>query len=272
MEYVTVGRDEVPALGLGTWLLEGNDCRQAVIEALDLGYRHIDTAQAYDNESEIGAALQTHTIDRDELWITTKVANPNHAPSAVRRSTEESLRQLGTEHVDLLLVHWPVEFESMPATLEAMLRLRDEGKARYVGVSNFTPTQLELALELAPVAAIQVEYHLFLSQAELLGLVRKHDLMLTAYSPLARGRVQRDGVLREIAERHHKTPAQVALRWLLDQERVTAIPKATSREHLSANLAVFDFVLTDEERERINALARPGGRIIDPDWSPDWGA
>jgi len=269
MQYVTVQGEEVPALGLGTWELDGSDCRRAVAEALELGYRHIDTAQGYGNEGEIGQVLGTAPVDRGEIFLATKIDNSNHAPDAVRRSTEESLRRLGTDYVDLLLVHWPVEFRRLPATLEAMRGLHDDGKVRHLGVSNFTPPQLERALELAPIFCDQVEFHPFLAQSSLLELARKHDFMLTAYSPLARGAALADAVLAEIADRHHKHPAQVVLRWLLDHENVAAVPKASSRAHLESNLAVFDFSLSGEEREQIAGLDRRD-RIIDPPFAPDW--
>ncbi|MBA2529722.1 MAG: aldo/keto reductase [Euzebyales bacterium] len=269
MQHVSLRGEQVPAVGLGTWELEGASCRQAVAEALDMGYRHIDTAQAYDNEGQIGEVLRTSAVDRGEIFLTTKVANRNHAPSDVHRSVGDSLRALGSDYVDLLLVHWPVEFDTIGQTLEAMLELHAEGKVRHIGVSNFSPTQFELAAEIAPVACNQVEYHPFLSQAAVLEMARKHDAIVTAYSPLARGDVVSDGTITEIAERHGKSPAQVALRWLIEQDGVTAVPKASSREHLAANLDLFDFALTDADRERIDGLSR-GERIIDPPFGPDW--
>ncbi|MGH3965981.1 MAG: aldo/keto reductase [Egibacteraceae bacterium] len=255
MRTVQVQGEQIPALGIGTWQLTGARGRRVVVEALDLGYRHIDTAQMYGNEGAIGEALQTTMVDRGELWITTKIANGNHAPQDVRRSTEESLHQLGTEYVDLLLIHWPAQFDMLPRTLEAMRGLHEEGKARYLGVSNFSPTQLETALEHASLLTNQVEYHPFIEQRALLDLCRRRDLMLTAYSPLAQGRVQDDRTLKEVAERRRKTASQVALRWLIDQDNVSAIPKASSREHLQDNLAIFDFELTDEDRAAIDGIA-----------------
>lgn len=271
MEYENIARERVPALGLGTWELTGEDCRKAVPVALDLGYRHIDTAQVYGNEGEIGDALAASDVDRDQLWITTKIWNDRLAAAAVRSSTEESLRKLRTDHVDLLLVHWPVEFGRIAETLEAVTALREEGKTRFIGVSNFSPRQFERAAELAPVVCNQVEYHPFLGQGEVLDTARKHDAVVTAYSPLARGAVLDDPVLGEIARDHDRNPVQVTLRWLLDQPGVVAVPKATGREHLAANMAIFDFELSEAERRRIDRLAR-GERIIDPDgFGTDWG-
>jgi 2,5-diketo-D-gluconate reductase B len=262
---------QVPALGLGTWLLEGDDCRRATEEALRMGYRHVDTAQVYGNEDEVGQAVEASGVDRAELWLTTKLWNSRLEPDRVRTSFEDSLRKLRTEYVDLLLIHWPVRMDILPATLEAMLALRDEGKVRQIGVSNFTAPQVVEALRHAPVFCNQVEYHPYLGQERLRKLCRERDLLLTAYSPIARGKVLDDPLLLEIGRAHGKSPAQVSLRWLLDQPHVAAVPKATSSRHLAANLDVFDFSLTEDERARIDGLER-GDRLVDPEWAPDWAA
>lgn len=259
---------QVPALGFGTWQLEEGDCTEGVRHALELGYRHIDTAQIYGNEAEVGAGMASSDVSREDVWLTTKVWYEKASAEAVKRSTEESLRKLRTEYVDLLLFHWPNDATPMEETLGAMDELRERGLTRHIGVSNFTPTHLKRALAIAPVAAIQVEYHPFLAQEPLLALCREHGLMLTAYSPLARGGVLEDSTLTEIGERHGKSAAQVTLRWLVDQPQVSAVPKAASAEHRKANLAL-DFELSDEERKAIDGLAR-GERVIDPDFGPDW--
>ena len=268
MEYVSLRGSKVPALGLGTWLLEGRDCSAAVPIALELGYRHIDTAQIYGNEAEIGRALAEATLEREELFLTTKIWNDNHAADKVVSSTEESLGRLRTEYVDLLLIHWPVEFERVGETLEAMFGLQQRGLTRAIGVSNFTLEQFQRAAELAPVACNQVEYHPFLDQRHLRDAVQEADAVLTAYSPLARGGVLDDETLTVIGRRHNKTAAQVTLRWLLDQE-ILVVPKATGRTHLAANLDVFDFILSPDERSRIDQLAR-GERLLTPPFAPDW--
>lgn len=259
----------VPALGLGTWQMEGLTCRRAVEEALRLGYRHIDTAQLYGNEEEVGRALRGSGVPRGEIFLTTKVWMENLEFGDVLRTTDESLRRLAIDSVDLLLVHWPHPTIPLEETLSALQQLQEEGRALQIGVSNFPPSLLRQALEIVPTFCIQVEYHPYLSQQVLLEIARRHDLMLTAYSPLARGEVAKDPVLREIARRHGKTPAQVTLRWLMQQDHVAAIPKASSREHLRANLEIFDFVLSEEEMSRIFALDR-GRRFIDPGTAPDW--
>lgn len=262
MEYVSLRGAKVPALGLGTWLLEGEDCRSAVPAALEMGYRHIDTAQIYGNEAEIGTALRNSDVQRQEIFLTTKIWNDCHAAGEVVRSTEESLRKLQTDYVDLLLIHWPVEFDRVGETLEAMVGLQERGLTRMIGVSNFTLAQFSAASELAPVACNQVEYHPFLNQRALRDAARATDAVITAYSPLARGGVFSDDTLLRIGKQHGKSPAHVALRWLLDQD-LLVVPKATGKEHLASNLEVFDFVLTAEERTAIGGLAR-GERLVDP--------
>ncbi len=266
---LTVQGVEVPKLGLGTWQITGRACRKAVCDALELGYRHIDTARAYGNEAEVGAGLRRSGIDRADVFVTTKLWYTRLRAAEVRSQVEGSLRELATDYVDLLLVHWPNPAVPLGETLAAMARLREEGRARHLGVSNFPVRLVREALEHAPILCDQVEYHPYLGQPALLSLARERDLMLTAYSPLARGRLLREPVLQEIGAAHGKTPGQVVLRWLLDQPRVTAVPKAASQEHRAANLEVFDFELSDAERGRIAGLER-GLRTAQPSWAPDW--
>ncbi|MBW3606130.1 MAG: aldo/keto reductase [Actinobacteria bacterium] len=267
MHTVMVRGVQVPSLGFGTFQLEGDDCERGVSTALEVGYRHIDTAQMYGNEDRVGAALAASGVDRGDIFLTTKLDNDAHAPDDVRSTTEDSLRKLQTEYVDLLLIHWPVGGVPFETTLDAMLELRDEGKVRHVGVSNFITEQIERAVAHAPIFANQVEYHPFLGQEEMRKLAERHDFLLTAYSPLARGEVFDDATLRDVATAHDADPAQVVLAWLVHQERVAAIPKATSPEHIESNFAALDIELSDEEAERISGLAR-GQRLIDPPFAP----
>lgn len=260
---------EVPALGLGTWMLSGEECVEAVVDALELGYRHIDTAQAYENEAEVGRGLARSGLPRDEVWLTTKIWMDDAGHDDVLRTTDLSLERLGVDHVDLLLLHWPNPKVPLSETLGAMRHLQEEGKARYLGVSNFPPDLLDEALDEAEIFCNQVEYHPFLAQDEVLGICHEWDLLLTAYSPLARGRVMKDETLRAIASDHGKSAAQVALRWLLQQEQVATVPKAASPAHRRSNFEVFDFELSAEEMEQIHALAR-GERIVDPEFAPEW--
>jgi 2,5-diketo-D-gluconate reductase B len=267
MRTETIRGTSVPALGFGTFQLGGDDCERGVRHALDVGYRHIDTAQMYGNEDRVGAALTAADVDRGQIFLTTKIDNHNHAPDDVRSSTEASLGRLQTDYVDLLLMHWPVGDTPLEGTLDAMASLRDEGKVRQIGVSNFTPELIERVVGDAAIFANQVEYHPFLGQDELLGLARKHDHLLTAYSPLARGNVFGNETLEDIAADHGATAAQIALAWLLGQDHVAAIPKATSPDHITANFAASDIALSDEEMARISALDR-GQRLIDPPFAP----
>lgn len=269
MKHAEIQGIRVPVLGLGTWQLEGKACQRAVEEALDMGYRHVDTAQLYGNEAEVGRALRASGLPREDIFLTTKIWMESLDRASVLRTGGESLRRLDTDYVDLLLIHWPNKAVPLEETLGAFRQLQDEGKAKSIGVSNFPPSLLRRALEIAPIVCNQVEFHPYLGQTALLDLARQHDLLLTAYSPLARGEVNQDKTLQEIGKRHGKTPSQVTLRWLVQQDHVAAIPKASSPGHLRANLEIFDFVLSDEEMRRISDLDR-GRRLIDPPSAPDW--
>ncbi len=271
MKTIEVKGALVPALGLGTWQLGGRQCVEAVRQALALGYRHIDTAQMYGNESEVGRAIRESGVPRGEIFLTTKLAPGNYAAARARRATEESLKRLGLDAVDLLLIHWPTGEAPLGETLAAMARLRAEGKTRFIGVSNFNVALLEEAVAThgADIICNQVEYHPFLSQRAVKAALARFGLMLTAYSPLGRGLVQRDKTLAALARKYGKSPAQLALRWLVDQATVAAIPKAASPAHLAANLDIFDFALAEADRAAIDALAA-NRRVVDPGWGPEW--
>ncbi|QBD76911.1 aldo/keto reductase [Ktedonosporobacter rubrisoli] len=268
---LTLRGTTVPRLGLGTYEIVGAACTRAVQHALDIGYRHIDTAQAYGNEAAVGKGLASSQVPRQEIFLTTKVWISNFAPGRLRQATEESLRQLGTEYIDLLLLHWPQPSEPLAGTLHMMTRLREEGKIHQLGVSNFPPGLLRQAIELAPLFCNQVEYHPYLAQEKLLAMARAHNLLFTAYAPLANGRVLKDPVLAKIARAHSKSVGQVVLRWLLDQEQVAVIPKAASAANRVSNFEIFDFSLSEGEHQQIASLER-GLRIYDPSWAPDWAA
>lgn len=267
MEHLTVHGTDIPRLGFGTWELTGGTAYDSVRTALDVGYRHIDTAQLYGNEEEVGRAIADSGIDRDELFITTKVWKDKASAEEVRRSHEQSLRRLGLDHVDLLLIHWPTPEMEVEEVVEALDALRQDEQTRLIGVSNYTAELLERALAAGPVATNQVEYHPFLDQQPVLELLREHGLTLTAYSPLAKGRAIRDATLTDIGEAHGRSEAQVAIRWLLQQERVITIPRSQTPDHIRANLEVFDFELSDDEMKRIGGLAM-GDRQVDPSSGP----
>jgi 2,5-diketo-D-gluconate reductase B len=267
---VTVQGVDVPKLGYGTWLVEGEDAYDGVLDALELGYRHIDTARAYGNERWVGRALADADVPRDDIWLTTKVWYEHAEPELLTRVFHEQLADLHVEYVDLLLLHWPAAEVPLRKTLGAMDALRQQGLVGHVGVSNFPSELLREALELAPILCDQVEHHPYLPQGPVMHECLEHDLLLTAYSPFAHGYVHEDETLRAIGARHGKSAGQVALRWLLDQPNVATIPKASSHERRAENLDVFDFELDDDERATIAALSRRHLRTADPEWAPDW--
>ncbi|MFG0323114.1 aldo/keto reductase [Pseudomonas sp. zjy_15] len=262
---------DLPAIGLGTWPMTGSECTQAVRQALDVGYRHIDTATAYENEAAVGQALRDSAVPREQIHLTTKVWWDRLAPQAMRQSLEDSLRALGTEQVDLFHIHWPGTDWDLARSIDTLIALRDEGKARHIGVANFPLGLLRQVVETlgAPLSAIQVEYHVLLNQQPLLDFARSHDLLLTAYTPLARGQAAAQPVIQAIARKHGVLPSQVALKWLLDQDGVAAIPKASSRENQLANLAALTVQLDDEDRAAIAGLPKDQ-RVVSPPFAPDW--
>jgi 2,5-diketo-D-gluconate reductase B len=242
----------VPAVGFGTWPLRGEQCREAVAHALTVGYRHLDTARMYRNEPDVGAGLRDGDVDRDEVLVVTKVRPGDADRDGVRREVEASLRELGIGHIDLLLLHAP---SSVPIeeTMAAFREQQDAGNVRHVGVSNFSVEQLERAAAQAPIACVQNEYRPGLDQEDVLAWCREHEAVYVAYSPLDVGRSAR-GVLAEVGERHGRSWAQIAIRWLIQQEQVATIPRSRDAEHREQNLAVFDFELDAEEMDRISTL------------------
>jgi 2,5-diketo-D-gluconate reductase B len=270
-ETIEVQGTPVPRLGFGTWLITGPDAAEAVRDALTIGYRHIDTARAYENEREVGRGIADSGVPRDEIFLTTKVPHDEATADEVRRDAEQSLERLGVDWLDLLLLHWPSPDVPLEETLQALTKAKEDGLTANIGVSNFPAGMLERALQLAPVFCNQVEYHPFLDQGRLLELARANDVLVTAYSPLAHGNVPDDETLKRIGAAHGKTAGQVALRWLLDQDHVSPIPKASSHERRAENFDVFDFELTPEERAEIDGLTK-GVRTADPPWAPDWDA
>ena len=270
----TVRGVAVPTIGLGTFEIDPGETEGAVGDALDAGYRHIDTAKMYDNEEEVGLGIKASGVDRDEIWVTTKVWMEDYAPDDLRESTETSLRKLGLDSVDLLLLHWPpAEGAELRPALDTLKQLRDEGKISQLGVSNFPGYMLREALEAEPeIFANQVEYHAKLSQNELLEIAAEHDLLIEAYAPLSgsAGDLVDEALLKEIAEAHGATPGQVALAWLAQQDRVVLLPRSTDAGRRRENLAALEVELTDEERQRIDGLSDQRQRNFDPPFAPDW--
>lgn len=255
---------EIPVVGLGTWQLEGDEVQPLIERALELGYRHIDTAQAYRNEQHVGAALAATGVSRAEIFLTTKVWVDQFAQGDLQKSVEASLKRLKVPQVDLLLLHWPKPKPALAETMAALNDVRDRGLTRAIGVSNFPSDVLAKAQSAsdARLATNQVEYHPYLSQKTLIAKARAMGSTLTAWSPLAQGKVADDPVLVEIGQAHGKTPGQVTLRWQVQQGVVT-IPRTRNPARLAENFDIFDFALSDAEMARIFGLAKPDGRLGD---------
>lgn len=261
---------EIPELGLGTWQNSNpEECKEAVKKALNMGYEHIDTAQAYDNEEDVGEGLEAADVDRDDFFLASKVWINNLSAENVKSSTEESLEKLGVHSVDLMYIHWPSGNYQAEETLGAFKDLVEEGKIDNIGISNFKPEQVDEAMEIAGehIIANQVEMHPLLQQEELLEKCREHGITLVAYSPLARGKVFEIPELREIADKHNVSPAQVSLAWLMQKDGVIVIPKATGKDHIEDNYKALNLELDEEDVEKIEGLERRDRRV-DPDFAP----
>lgn len=259
---VRSGDIAMPVIGLGTWQLENGSAQPLVERALELGYRHVDTAQIYGNEQDVGAALAATGVPRAEIFLTTKVWVDHFAHGDLQRSLDESLKKLKVPQVDLLLLHWPKPRPALAETMAALNDVRDRGLTRAIGLSNFPSSLMAKAQAVseASIATNQVEYHPYLSQKILIAKARAAGTSITAWSPLAQGKVADDPVLIEIGEAHGKTPGQVTLRWQVQQGVVT-IPRTRNPARLAENFDIFDFALSDAEMARIFALARPDGRL-----------
>jgi diketogulonate reductase-like aldo/keto reductase len=261
---------QIPIVGLGTWALRGRDCARLTEQAIRIGYRHIDTAQMYDNEREVGEGVRA-SGKRNEVMVTTKVKPESLAPHILERSVKESLVKLRLDHVDLLLIHWPNPRVPLSETLGAMAKLKQAGLVRQIGVSNFTVALLDEATKATsePLVCNQIECHPFLDQDKVIAGCRKHGMAVAAYSPIARGQAKGDDLLERIGGAHKKTAAQVCLRWLT-QQSIVVIPRTSKIERLEENFNTLDFELSDAEMKEIAGLARKGGRIVDWSWSPKW--
>jgi 2,5-diketo-D-gluconate reductase B len=260
----------LPIVGLGTWALRGRECARLTEQAIRLGYRHVDTAQMYDNEREVGEGVRASGL-RSEVMVTTKVQPSLLAPHDLERSVKESLARLRLDVIDLLLIHWPNPRVPLAETLGAMAKMKREGYTRQIGVSNFTVALLEEATKASsePLVCNQVECHPFLNQDKVIAACRHHKMAVVAYSPIARGNAAGDKLLEKIGKAHGKSAAQVCLRWLV-QQGIVVIPRTSRPERLEENFALFDFELSDAEMREIAGLARRGGRIVDWTWSPKW--
>jgi diketogulonate reductase-like aldo/keto reductase len=263
---------EMPAIGFGTFDV-GERGARLVKSAIEAGYRHIDTARKYGSEPSVAEGIRASGIRREDLWITTKVTEENAREADFLRSAETSLTTIGVDYVDLLLIHWPQPNVSRAETIGALVKTKRMGWARNIGVSNFTVAMLDEAVHLSPEPLLtnQIEYHAYIPQDKALAACRRHGMILTAYCPVARGELLNDPVLTEIAAAKGKTVAQVALRWLIQQPRVAAVPRAMEPQHVTENLDIFDFTLSEDEMRRINALRERRVRIADPpERAPVW--
>ena len=255
----------MPALGFGTSPMTGGLSADTVAAALKAGYRHIDTARKYGTERVVGEAIRVSGVPRNDIFLTTKVSHENLRAGDFAKSVDESLAALGVDYVDLLLIHWPNPEIALSETMPALAKVKRRGLARHIGVANFNVALLEQAIKLCPepLAALQAEYHPYLDQSKLLAAVREHKLVFIAYCPLGRGRLFGDPVLADIAAAHGRSVAQIALRWLL-QQNIAAIPFSSKPQRIADNFNVFDFTLTDVEMKRIAALKRSDGRVANP--------
>jgi diketogulonate reductase-like aldo/keto reductase len=263
---------DIPSIGFGTWQLKEDQAHRSVKEALNAGYRHIDTAQAYENEKFVGLGLKDSGLPRDDYYLTTKVWTTKFHDGDLQESAKGSLKRLGVDEVDLLLLHWYNDDVPLEETIGALNDARKKGLTRHIGVSNFTTKQLDEAVKLseAPIMVNQVEYHPFIDQTPLLEATRTIGTALTAYCPLAQGRVFKEPVIQEIARKHNKTEAQVTMRWFVQQPGVITIPRSSNPDHIHANNDIHDFALDADDMGRMNMLRQNHERIVNPDWAPDW--
>ena len=271
----TAGQANIPVLGLGTWQSTGQDCVDVVSQALKMGYEQIDTAQAYGNEKEVGQGIKQSGVSRDKFFLTTKIFpdDMKFEPEKLIAAAKRSLADLDTDYVDLLLLHWPDDRVPLSETIPALCELQKQGLTRHIGVSNFNIANIIEAEKYAdvPIVVNQVEFHPFIKQKTLQTFLNNHHILLEAYSPLARGDVFDNEIIKEIADKHNVTPAQISLAWILADKHRIAIPKTANPDHLQGNLDAINVQLSADEIEKISSLARADGRKIKhPDYSPEW--
>ena len=275
MKNVSANGAEIPAIGLGTWELRGDECAKLVETALRNGYTHIDTAQMYQNEHEVGAGIRASGVDRDNLIVTTKIWPENYSTSDFARAVDERLELLNCGPVDLLLLHWPPRAVSMAEAVAALNKAKRAGLARHIGISNFTVAQVEEAVALSdePLVCNQIEYHPLINQDKVRAACARHGLAVTAYCPIARNKVADEPVIRDIAQRHDASPAQIALAWLAGHGDVISIPRSSRPERLADNLKALEISLSDDEMAEISTLNSRNLRLVDPEnVRPQWDA
>jgi len=271
MQFVETHGARIPAVGLGTMTLKDAVCVDIVAAALKVGYRHLDTAERYGNEAEVGQGLHSSGVPREDVFVTTKVYWDKLAPGDFERSFDESLKKLKLSSVDLLLIHWPNPKVPLKGSIGALCQTKRKGLAKHIGIANFTLPMIDEAVRLAtePLVTNQIEVHPYLDQTKVLAACRRHGLSVTAYCPLARGKVPGDETLIRIGRAHGKSASQVVLRFLV-QQGLIVIPRTSNRDRLAENLAIFDFKLTDADIAEIGRLKRPDGRVVNPPHAPKW--
>ena len=271
MQFVECQGAKIPAIGMGTMTLLEDVCVEAVKAALQIGYRCLDTAEKYGNETWVGEGLAASSVNRDEVFLTTKVDLKNLASPDFERSVDESLKKLQVSNVDLLLIHWNNPEVPLTESIGNLCKAKRAGLTKHIGVANFTTAMLDEAVKIAdePLVANQIEVHPFLDQSKLLAKCKELDISVTAYCPVGRGKTPGNEVLERIGAAHGKTATQIALRWLVEQS-IVPIPRSASPDHLKANLDIFDFTLSDAEMSEITALKQPDGRVVSPPFAPEW--
>ncbi|NLS16556.1 aldo/keto reductase [Rhizobium sp. P40RR-XXII] len=272
MKTVSANGASIPALGFGTFRMPGPDTERMVAHVLGNGYRHIDTAQIYGNEAEVGGGILRSGMARADLFLTTKVWVENYRRDAFIASVDESLKKLKTDYVDLLLLHWPNDAVPLAEQIGALNEVAKAGKVRHIGVSNFNRALVREAVRLSdlPLVTNQVEYHPYLDQSPILETAASLGISVTAYYAMADGKVLTDPVLKDIAGRHGRSIAQIVLRWVV-QQGLIVLSKTVSEARAAENAAIFDFALSQEEMAAVHALAQPSGRIVSPDGlAPVW--
>ncbi|WP_152048160.1 aldo/keto reductase [Aureimonas psammosilenae] len=273
MKIIEAGAARIPAIGLGTWRLSGSQATDIVSRAIEVGYRHIDTARMYGNEGEVGEGIRRSGVARSEIFVTTKIWWENIGKGDLQRSAEQGVEALQIGPVDLLLIHWPNRNVPLEDSIEALNETLALGLTRHIGVANFTSAMLDEAAAISshPLVCNQVEYHPFLAQDAVLDACRRHDMALVAYSPIGQGKtLLEDPTVADIARRHGRSPAQIALRWEVQQDGVAAIPRTSNPDRLAENLEVFDFELGEDEMAALHELSKRGQRLVDPDFAPSW--
>jgi 2,5-diketo-D-gluconate reductase B len=271
MDVIGTHGARIPILGFGTMTLKEDLCVQLVEAALKIGYRHLDTAQMYGNEREVGSGMRGSGLKRADIFLTTKVWFTRLTPGDFERSMDESLERLALPWVDLLMIHWPNAQVPLADSIASLCKVKKSGLAKHIGVANFNVAMIEEAVHCAsePIAVLQIETHPYLDQSKVIAAARRHGMAVVGYCPLARGKVPADPTLQKIGHGHGKTPAQVALRFL-EQQQIIPIPRTSKRERLAENLGSLDFTLSAADMAEIAKLARPDSRIVSPPQAPKW--